>query len=161
MHLIRPLKEVCLSVLTPRWSFRVLALGGILLQSISPAWLPMRRSKTPSQAVLRLRGRLNVCYAVECAFRWAGGLLWLPRFHLVLPKGEFPGPLIGGLSTRQLAGSPQDLENYNMRNPLSICSFFIYTRGTGALANAVGSEQNYLLPQTHLFRAVESYGSWG
>ena len=28
----------------------------------------------PPQATLHLRGRLNVCYALDCALRWAGGI---------------------------------------------------------------------------------------
>jgi hypothetical protein len=39
------------------------------------------KMKTPPQAVLRLRGRLNLCCAFGCAFRWAGGI-WTPRVQL-------------------------------------------------------------------------------
>jgi len=45
----------------------------------------------PPQAMLRLRGRLNVWCAFDCAFRWAGGYVH-PGSNLPLPRGVYPLP---------------------------------------------------------------------
>jgi len=73
-----------MSVISPRWSFRVLALGCILLQSILPAWQPLRQSKTPSRAVLRPGRHVDV---------WCAELLQTDSFVFE----EFPPPGILGL----------------------------------------------------------------
>ncbi len=118
-------------------------------QNALPGRAPPERA---SECVLRLRVCLPDCWGIAT-------VIPVPTYDYL--GGGYPVPPSGDHRRDNLQGRHKNLENYNMRNPLSICNFFIYTRGTGALANAVGSEQNYLLPQTHLFRAVESYGSWG
>ncbi len=83
--------------------------------------------QTALQGVLRLRGRLNVCCAFGCAFRWAGGLLQLSRFQLTTTSGGFirsPHPAITDATTRRVAAGSRKLQYEEP--PVNMQFFHIY-----------------------------------
>ncbi len=65
------------------------------------------KGKTPSQAELRLRGRLIQCCALDCALQWAEGYIH-PGVNLLLPRGVIrsPQPAFTHATTRRVAGVP-------------------------------------------------------
>lgn len=90
-----------------------------------PATL-LLKSKTPSQAVLRLRGRLNLYVAFDIARSGLGDYTHLGK-QLTTTSGGYP-LAIQGLPTRQPAGSFEELESYITGNHLSICTFCIHAQ---------------------------------
>ena len=58
------------------------------------------------RAMLRLRGRLNLCCAVDCGWRWPGVYGHPGKQLTITTYGSLPVPLTGGSPTRQREWSP-------------------------------------------------------
>ncbi len=98
--------------------------------------------------MLRLRGRLNVCCAADCALWWAWGLC-SPRFSTYYYLGGLSAGPIEGSPTRQLEGSPKDINYYITGNYQSICSFC--TDGQPSESNDAG---HFLRQGTRIYGGV-------